>query len=268
MGFSAKNSNSYPLGKGLLLQGIRVKIYVHKTCASSYSLFRGLREKGLLERVEIVEAKGPLDEGGRLIWSVPWVLLDGEVLAGDPVDPVVIESAVKGSKIDVGDPVEAFMETILHSSLASSIAVLSRSLEPVLDVSLASAAVRSPLSGLNPRDVLESVEARASELYNEWSGKLARALAIGFVRELWWARGGTLDPGGLESIVSSGGFRLWLLAKGSLGRVGLPADPRLVAGYREVGEAEDFLLKTGPALIRRVEREQTGILGDREWMSL
>ncbi|BAN90534.1 thioredoxin/glutaredoxin [Aeropyrum camini] len=250
------------------MQGIRVKIYVHKTCASSYSLFRGLKEKGLLDSVKIVEAQGPTDSGGRLIWSVPWVLLDSEVLAGDPVDLGVVESALKGSRIGVGDVVEAFMEAVLHSSLASSMAVLSRSLDPVLDENLASAAVRSPLSGVSPGEVLKAVGARADSLYAEWSGKLARALAMGFVRELWWARGGSLDPGELELIVSSGGFRLWLLAKGSLGRVGLPADPRLVAGYPEVGEAEDFLLKTGPALIRRVEREQAAILGDEEWMGL
>lgn len=243
-----------------------IVIFLHKTCGSSYNLYKQLKDKGLASKVSLREATSPVDHRGRLIWSVPWVILDGTPLAADPVDASVIEAALHGGQVQAGDYTTMFMEAVLHSALATSMVLLARSLSPVLDMDLASAAVRAPLTGIDPSKVVEEVRLQSSRLYDEWSGKLARALAMGFVREAWWAFSGDIDGEKLEALVGSGGFRTWVIGKGSLGRVGLPSDPRVIARYPEISEAEDFIIKTGGILLRRVAREQTAILGDAEWM--
>jgi predicted thioredoxin/glutaredoxin len=142
---------------------------------------------------------------------------------------------------------------------------LSVSLEPVLDPRLASAAARSPLSGVEPAEVLRTVSGSQESLLEEWIDRIYRALAVGFVRELWWAKGGSLSYEELAGGVREGLFRLWLLAKGSIGRAVLPSDPRLIGENRIVREAEDFILGVGEKLISRVEVEQANLMADLEW---
>ena len=243
-------------------------IYIHKTCASSYRLYRELRENNLLEHITLKNVAKPLDDRGRLIWSVPWGLAGDEVFGGDPMPRELVEAALQGGEVPAGDPIESFMEAVIHSSLASSLALLYGSLEPVLDEDLAAAAVHAPLSGADPNAVLVEVAEKSREIYSEWSPKMVRALAMGFVREAWWSAGGSLTHESLARLVEAGGFRAWLIGKGSLGRVGLPSDPREIASRDEVRSAEDFILKTARVLVRRVEAEQKEILGDEEWMSL
>ncbi len=190
------------------------------------------------------------------------------MFGGDPMPRELVEAALQGGEVPAGDPIESFMEAVIHSSLASSLALLYGSLEPVLDEDLAAAAVHAPLSGADPNAVLVEVAEKSREIYSEWSPKMARALAMGFVREAWWSAGGSLTHESLARLVEAGGFRAWLIGKGSLGRVGLPSDPREIASRDEVRSAEDFILKTARVLVRRVEAEQKEILGDEEWMSL
>ena len=244
-----------------------VLVLVHRSCASSYKLYKELLSRGLLGRVRLVPVRGP-EYGGRLVWSVPWLLYNGEPAGSDPLDPGVVEAAVEGSRLEPpADPVEAFMEAVLHSSAASSLVALNYSLEPVLSEDLAKAALHTPLTGMDPGEVLARVRAEARGLLGEWSVKIGRALAVGFVRELWWSRGGSLSPEDVESAVEEDYFRLWLLAKASLGRSGLPSDPRFKPNPI-VEEAESFLLRVGPILAERVEREQRELIEDEEWRKI
>jgi len=244
-------------------------LYVHKTCASSYSLYRELASRGLLGSVELRPHHSPADEEGRLIWSVPWLTVNGEPAGTDPLPLEVVEAAVSGSRLaPPRDPAGKFMEAVLHSAIAASMVLVNETLKPVLDEAFASAALHSPLTGVDPREALAEVASREEELLSEWMGKLARAAAISFVREAWWAGGGAVSESTLTRLVESGGFKTWLLGKASVGRLGLPSDPRVVAENRWVAEAENFIVKAAPALIRKVAREQEEILGDQEWMSL
>jgi predicted thioredoxin/glutaredoxin len=244
----------------------RLVIVVHRTCASSYKLYRGLKERGLLGSVELRPASSPEAGGAPLVWSVPWLLVGGEPAGADPLPLEVVEAAVRGERLEPPeDPLEAFMEAILHSSAASSLVALNYSLAPALSPALAKAALHTPLTGLEPRPALEEASRRERELLEEWGAKIGRALASAFVRELWWSRGGRLKPGEVEEAAERGVFRLWLLAKASLGRAGLPPDPRGAPSNPIVEEAESFLSRVGSMLAARIEKEQGEVLGDEEW---
>lgn len=244
-------------------------IYVHKTCASSYRLYRELSRRGLLEAVELRPLVSPVDDSGRLIWSVPWLLVNGEPAGTDPLSVEVVLAALGDAAAepprDVG---EAFMEAVLHSALAASIVLVNDSLKPVLDERFVSAVLHAPITGLNVARAAGEIREREEELLSEWLGKIARAVAISFVREAWWASGGAINDASLAKLVESGGFKTWLLGKASVGRLGLPGDPRDLAENPRVAEAEEFIVKAAPALIRRVIREQEEVLGDEEWMRI
>ena len=242
-------------------------IIIHKTCASSYNLYKLLKERGLLDKVTIVEAGSPVDREGRLVWSVPWLLVGGEPAGTDPLPLEAVIAAIEGDPFPAPkDRVSAFMEAVLHSALAASMVLVNGSLKPVMDIRLAKAAVHAPLSGADARALLEEVKSREKELLEEWMGKISRAVAISFVREAWWSSGGALSPSALEKLVEAGGFKTWLIGKASIGRAGLPADPRAASESDAIAEAEQFIIKTAPVLIRRVAKEQDEILGDEEWM--
>ena len=113
------------------------------------------------------------------IWSVPWILLDDAPVATDPVEPGEVEVIVAGQWSNkIRDPVGAFLETVLHSAYAAAVAYLHDSVLPVLDEALVSAATRSSLSGIEPREVIEQVRRRSDELWAEWRDKIMRALGI------------------------------------------------------------------------------------------
>ncbi len=245
----------------------RPVVYVHPTCHASYEAVKTLAREGLLGSVELRGVVNPAEALGRRIWSVPWLLVDGRPAATDPVDPGELVEAVRGVwQRRVVDPVEAFMATVLHSAYAAAVAYVHGSLKPVLDEALASAAVRAPLSGLAPRSVLEEVEANERRLYEQWEDKLMRALGVSYVRELWWATGGDLDREAVRAAATPATAGAWLLAKASIGRAGLPQDPRLRPGAAEA--LADFVRRGAAGLLNKVRREQEEILGDTAYWEL
>ncbi|MCE4601729.1 MAG: hypothetical protein F7C08_02485 [Desulfurococcales archaeon] len=241
---------------------MRVEILIHPTCATSYKVVKHLHSKRLLGKAELAPTSSPRHAFRARVWSVPWIIVDGIPAATDPVTPEEVESIILEGKAEIPrDPVKAFMEAVLHSAYAASVAVVHGSINPVLDEDLASAALRTPLGGPSPGQLRIH-----DTVYMEWSNMLVRALAISLVRELWWATRGSppslVELGNLEAIAGT-----WLLAKASIGRAGLPGDP----SSREVkgaGELAEFLSKTYNSLVKRVEREQKMILGDKEYWRL
>ena len=246
----------------------RITVYIHPTCAASYEAVKRLAAEGLLDRVRLVStaAPGPVLRGA--VWSVPWVLVRGEPAATDPVDPgEVVEIAAGTWQRRIVDPVEAFMSTVLHSAYAAAVAYLHGGLGPVLDEALASAAARSPLSGVEPRSVLEAVRERMEELYRGWEDALMRALGISFVRETWWATGGSLSRDQLREMATPETVGAWLLAKASIGRGGLPARP--LPPRERLEKLAGFVARGAAGLVSKIRREQERILGDEEyWMLL
>ncbi len=245
----------------------RVRILIHPTCAASYEAVKRLHEEGLLGRVELASTTAPGEAMRRAAWSVPWVLVDGEPAATDPVEPAEVAEIAAGTWARrVEDPVAAFMSTVLHSAYAAAVAYLHGSLEPVLDPALASAAARSPLSGVDPGSVLEEVRSRAPGLYEEWEDRLMRALGISYAREAWWASGGALDRDGLRSLATPEAVGAWLVAKASIGRTGLPAKP--MPRREAVERLAGFIRRGAAGLVSRVRREQETILRDEEYWAL
>ncbi|NOZ88959.1 MAG: hypothetical protein GXO15_03450 [Crenarchaeota archaeon] len=245
----------------------RVVVYIHPTCATSYELVKALAGEGLLDAVELrdTSSPGPVLRGA--VWSVPWILVDGRPAATDPVSAEEAAEIIRGTwSRGVEDPVKAFMETVLHSAYAAALAYLHGSLRPVLDEALASAAVRAPLSGVEPRGVLEAVEAEAERLYGEWEDPIMRALGISYVREAWWASGGTLSRDQLRAAAAPEAVGAWLIAKASIGRAGLP--PRPLPPRERVERLASFIQRAAAGLLNRVRREQEQILGDEEYWRL
>jgi len=245
----------------------RVEIVIHPTCAASYEAVKALAAEGLLGEVVLHSAEDP-----RLVlrlgaWSVPWVLVDGRPAATDPVDPgEVVEIASGAWQRRVEDPVEAFMATVLHSAYAAAVAYLHGSLEPVIDEALASAAARSPLSGLDPAEVAAMVRRDAAGLYQEWEDRLMRALGVSFARETWWGLNGSMGREELRQAASPASVAAWLIAKASIGRGGLP--PRPLPPRERVEKLAGFIRRAAAGLASKVRREQEAILGDEEYWRL
>lgn len=241
---------------------MRVQMLIHPTCATSYKVIKHLHSKGLLDKVEVYPTSSP---GGAMevkAWSVPWILVDGAPAATDPVGPEEVEAMIlDGKGRQVKSPEEAFMETVLHSAYAASVAIVHGRMDPVLDEDLISAALRTPLGGPSPSQLKVS-----HALYKEWEGKLVRALAISLVREIWWTTRGSPPAqeqlGDLKVLAGT-----WILAKASIGRAGLPGNP-LGSGQQGAFMLADFLGKTYKSLVRRIEKEQKTILDDAEYWKI
>jgi len=244
-------------------------LYIHPTCATSYEAVKHLAAKGLLDGIRLVSTAEPAASGvlRGSVWSVPWLVVESVPVATDPVAPGEVESILLGEgPLRRGDPVEEFMEAVLHSAYAAAVSYLHGSIRPVIDTAFISAATRAPLRGLDVEEVAREVAARADELYREWEDRLMRALGISFVRELWWATRGGVTRERLRELAAPETLGLWLIAKASIGRNGLPDRP--LPGPEKLERLASFVARGAAGLLSRVKREQERILGDEEYWRL
>jgi len=239
-----------------------IVIIIHPTCATSYKIIKYLKAKGILDKVEVLNSDSPATTFKYNVWSVPWILLDGEPVATDPIEPEELYSIINAIKINMNwNPTDKFMETILHSAYASSITLLHDSIKPVMDEDLIKAALRTRITRLTREEIKVT-----RELYISWKDKLARALAISFIRELWWATQGnppeTLTKRELDTLIP-----IWLISKASIGRAGLPNNPAKT--LHTTKPIIDFIQKTYKNLLKKIQREQETIYTDKEyWKTL
>jgi len=222
-----------------------VRVYFHPTCATSWRLIKGLHEEGYLKEVELVDLTKPV----KLVWSVPWVEVDGVPAATDPVKVEEVLDILRGRVRPPKKGVTAFVRALIHSTFASSLAYLHDSLRVVLDDDFLKAATRYPFGGAPPEEVKESVLSQEEELLDRYREDLKYTLAVGYVRYLYWS-GGEPDPKGAT---------LWLLTSASVGRVGLPWKP---LEAREKGEDLFKLVKENRELYDKVKAEQEAIAED------
>ncbi len=250
-------------------------IAVHPTCAVSYRIVKRLYMDGLLDGVRLLDARDPRVVLEYRVWSVPWVLVEtpfGLVPgATDPVSEDEVAAMVEGGyepprDLDV---IEAFRDALVHSSFAGAVALVNDDPGLVASREFVAAAVRAGFRG----DAWDAVEralqrltAVMGELWKETRSMVERALGVSFVREYWWVRRGGVKREELIAAVEAGAVRAWLVGKASLGRGGLPWDPRVIA--ERVEGVERFVVKGAVGLLRKVEREQTEILGDEEYWRL
>ena len=99
------------------------------------------------------------------------------------------------------------------------------SINPVLTPSIVSVAVRAPLTGIRVEEALRLTYEKKNEIYSELVGVIHRTLAVGFAREALWASKGELKEEKLLEIANPLDVKTWLIAKASIGRIGLPSKP-------------------------------------------
>ncbi|MCX8196275.1 MAG: hypothetical protein N3F67_04280 [Acidilobaceae archaeon] len=235
-----------------------ITVYVHPSCYSSYLLLKALGKK--LSGVEFKALRTPQASLSRGIVSVPWVEVGGVPAAADPVEAEEVEQMALGSYSPRPEPEQAFLKALLGSSFASSLSLLHGDVFPAISEALVSAAIRAPYSGLPVREVAQSLRRSSKALYEAVEDKLARAVSMTYVRELYWA-------GSAEVKVDRAAFSSWLLAKASIGRAGLPLDPR-EKNEKGIDIALSLLESEKEKMMERVRREQSTIYGDREYLEL
>ncbi|MCI4435896.1 MAG: hypothetical protein JHC33_03690 [Ignisphaera sp.] len=239
-----------------------VEMLIHPTCGPSYRLVKDLGGRGLLDKVRIIVADEPRYALSYGVFSVPWVTLNGV-----PVDAKEVDALITGSGLGSRDPVEAVKKTILYSNYLSSVVALWGSVDPILTREVVAVATRAYVTGANVDDVLKIVSEKREELYKELEEPLVKALAVGFVRELFWASSAELDEEKLKAVTTPITVRLWLIAKASVGRVGIPSKPWATA--REVSQRiSDYVQRNASIILARVREEYTKIVSDEEYWSI
>jgi predicted thioredoxin/glutaredoxin len=243
-------------------QASNIKVYVHATCYSSYTLIKYLIDRGLIGRVSISDVSRASDVDG-LVLSVPWIKVGYTVAAADPVSGGEVEAMIRESYTpSIGDPLESFIKTLLASSYASSIAFLHGDLGYAAFKELAEASLRAPFTGLDVMGLVEIVKRNGRSLYEELEFKLAKVVSVNYVRDLYWASGGSLSDEGLGGRIDETSILAWLIAKAGVGRVGLPGNPLVAANREGVKLLSGILESEGSRILARVREEQETIFND------
>lgn len=246
---------------------LKHRIYIHPTCYSSYTLVKYLLDRGLINEVNIVDTSNPSSLDVRIL-SVPWVTLGSRVIAADPVTGSEIESMIRGAyKPVVDNPLESFLKTLLASSYASSLALLHGDVSYAVFRELVEASLRTYYSGVDPESVAEILRREGRSLYESLEVKLAKVLAVNYVRELYWASSGTLSHEMLVSATNRLSVTSWLLAKASIGRVGLPGNPLKSINVDGVELVISILEAEGSKIVEGIRREQETIFSDMSYIS-
>jgi predicted thioredoxin/glutaredoxin len=197
-------------------------------------------------------------------WSVPWIIVDGQAAATDPVEYPELEAIIENRELVVRDPLEAFKNTIIHSGYLSSIVALWGSIDPVLNNEVISVAIREPITKIDVEYVKERIVEKKEEIYREIIDVVYRTLGIAFVRELLWASRGELTEDDLTKYVDPLIVKTWLIAKASIGRIGLPRDPWNRGG--ESAEAiSNFISRSARGILNKVRREYEEITSDEDY---
>ncbi len=235
---------------------------VHHTCASSWKLYKDAKARGL--SVKFVPAS--LADLRRAVLGIPAVFADGRLVLYDPVTADDLEALLRGSaraQLTVEEAVDNFVTGVTYNQALLSLAVLHKSFKPILaDREVVEVLTRARLREAPEvaKAAAEEISRRDAQLFAENRNRMLRALAYGLVRELYWLG---INPAsiGVEQI------SLWLLAKATVGRLGLQY-PRPHVD-KDVAEALAAILKErGEHYLAKVAEEQSSILSDREFLSL
>ena len=239
---------------------------IHPTCSSSYSLVKKLIEENTISRVKLVSMENPFQIINYKAWSVPWVIVDGQAVAADPIEYPELEAIIENRELVIRDPLEAFKNTIIHSGYLSSIVALWGSINPVLNNEVISVAIREPITKINVEYVRERIVEKKEEIYRETIDVAHRTLGVAFVRELLWASRGELTEDDLIKYINPLIVKTWLIAKASIGRIGLPRDP-WSRGSESAEAISNFISRSARGILNKVRREYEEITSDQEyWM--
>ena len=246
---------------------LRAVLVIHPSCPVSRRVVLRLADEGLLENIELLDARDPRIVFEYGVWSVPWLMINGIPAATDPLQEDEIVAILRGGEVPAREPLDAFSDALIHSSLAAAIALINDNPLLVVDRGLVSAALRAPVTHADVDRAMQVVIDRLPHVWKEGlKDKVARALGVSFVRELYWARGGITREELIEA-VKAGAVRIWLLGKASIGRGGLPWRP-----YRDImvvaEPIERFVVRGAIGLIKRVEKELKELEEDSRYWKL
>lgn len=241
---------------------MEIVVVVHHTCASSWKLYRDVKARGL--PVKFVPAS--LADLRRAVLGIPAVFVDGRLVLYDPVAADDLESLLRGSaggKLSVEEAIQNFVTGVIYNQALLSLAVLHRSFKPILaDKEIVEVLTRARFRGAPEaaEAAAEEISRRDAQLFAENRDRMLRALAYGLVRELYWLG---ISPASIGAEQIS----LWLLAKATVGRLGLQY-PRPHVD-KDMAEALAAILRErGEHYLAKVAEEQSAILSDREFLSL
>lgn len=241
---------------------MEISVVVHHTCASSWKLYKDVKARGL--PVKFVPAS--LADLRRAVLGIPAVFVDGRLVLYDPVTADDLEALLSGSakaELSVEEAVENFVTGVLYNQALLSLVVLHKSFKPILaDREVVEVLTRARARG-SPKiaeAAAEEISRRDARLFEENKERMLKALAYGLVRELYWLG---LNPASVDAERAS----LWLLAKATVGRLGLQY-PRPHVD-KDIANALAALLKErGEHYLAKIAEEQSAISSDSEFLSL
>lgn len=212
-----------------------IKVIIHKTCPVSLKLLLFLKEKGLLEKTEIIDAAESsfesIDHG---VVSVPAIFVDDKNISMCPIDYDILYERITTKKIVAGDIdtkyglKKAF--TAALDSLSTAISVFFK--EDIKDI-LNFRRVIEPLMGISDwekkqkDDYLESVYnyflEKKDMFMKSYKKYFFKNISKNFIRELFWLY--KKKPS--KEIFNTYTFKIfahWLSVRSAIGRVGLEMD--------------------------------------------
>lgn len=240
-----------------------IKIVIHHTCKSSYVLYKALRGVPGITFEMVGTLYFPYLK--RYVLSVPAVFANGKLVLVDPVEPgdiIALKDGRTKKELDIEEAIENFVRGIMASQAILTAVMLYKSLKPVLDPELVAVLSRARYHEQEDKigQIVHKLQERGEELLQEHWESFIKLLTFGLVRELYWLG---IDINELE--ISH--IKMWLLAKATLGRLGLPYPKPSVPD--DVATAVYATLKeSGQRYMDKIAEEQNIIATDREFLAL
>jgi len=237
---------------------------IHPTCPTSKSIILSLKEKGIIEKINIIVLDKPTPLPNNVFpWAVPMLIdKEGSPIAMDPINAEEVEAYLNGEDYDIGDEIAFFKKSILYSAYASSIVLAHHSVKPLIQESFLYPALRVKQRNRNMSEWKRLLEERHDEIYEDVKETVARALSLAIVRFYYysgvreWERIAEIDAEDVSSVI---------LAMASIGRSHLPIKPLKpdMADY-----IAGFISKSARGLLKKIEKEYHETVEDKEYVEM
>lgn len=240
-----------------------IRIVIHHTCKSSYVLYKALRG---VNDIKFEMAATPYFTYLKdYILSVPAVFYNNELVLLDPVEPDDVMALKEGKnekELAIDKAIENFVKGITASQAILTTVMLHKSLKPALDPHLASILTRAKFHNQEKKlpQIVENIIKREGEIFAEHWETFIKLLTYGFIREIMWLEI-EIDE------IDKTHIKTWLLAKATVGRLGLPY-PRPTVPQHVVEAIYTTLREAGRRYLDRLKEEQQMIQNDTEFLSL
>ncbi|BBG24275.1 thioredoxin family protein [Sulfuracidifex tepidarius] len=246
---------------------MKIEVFTHRNCTECHILLDYLKEKGLIEKVEIIDTeKYPFLAFERGVISTPSVFVDGNLIFAGKVDFDKLDDILKGNKVESAiledQLLEKLMEGIVDSFAATAWIYVNRDLSLFVEqkdfvMAVTGIAIDDRREQLYLR-ILKDVKEKEDMLLEEWKERMMRNIASNFVRELYWLYERKLDKEDIAKTYPLEVFSHWLMVRGgAVGRVGLriyPLSDKTVIS--RISEAYLYLFNNYDSLWEKVVKEQ------------